>query len=208
VAKYNGPVCRICRRENQKLFLKGERCLSDKCSYERKEYAPGIHGQRRAKISEYGQQLREKQKVKRTYGLMEKPFKNLFDKAAQEKGITSERFFTRLELRLDNVAFRMGFAASRQEAKQVVRHNHMLVNGKRLNIPSAMLKVGDTVSLADKSKENVTFKKSAELYEKRPKLAWFEVDLAKGIGKVTAEPQRDDIGLAVKERLIVELYSK
>lgn len=208
MAKYNGPVCRLCRREGQKLFLKGERCITDKCSYERREYGPGMHGQRRAKFSEYGTQLREKQKVKRVYGMTEKPFRNLFGKASKERGITSDTFFTKLEKRLDSVIFRMGFARTRQEAKQVVRHNHVLVNGKRLNIPSASVRVGDIISLAEKSKNKTLFESADLLYQKKPTLAWMEVDQKKKEGKVIAEPTRDDIGLAVKERLIVELYSK
>lgn len=208
MAKYNGPVCRLCRREKQKLFLKGERCYTDKCSYERREYGPGIHGQRRTKTSEYGGQLREKQKVKRVYGMTERPFKNLFEKASFEKGITSEKFFNYLEKRLDNVVFRMGFAASRQAAKQVIRHNHILVNGRRLNIPSAILKVGDVINVVEKSVNGEAVKNGKLLYEKRPTLPWLEVDHGKNTGKITTEPQRDDIGMAVKERLIVELYSK
>ena len=208
MAKYNGPVCRLCRRESQKLFLKGERCLTDKCSLERREYAPGIHGQRRAKVSEYGTQLREKQKVRRVYGMLEKPFRNLFQGANREKGVTSDIFFRKLELRLDNVIYRMGWARSRQDAKQVVRHNHILVNGKRCNIPSRACKIGDVLSLAPKSTEADRFKESTLLFEKRPKLPWFEVDHPKNVGKIVSEPTRDDIGLAVKERLIVELYSK
>ena len=137
VAKYNGPVCRFCRREGMKLFLKGERCYTEKCSIDRRNYAPGQHGQKRSKLSEFGLQLREKQKVRRVYGILEKPFRNIFSRAARERGVTSEIFFQNLELRLDNVLFRMGFARSRQDAKQVVRHNHILVNGKRVNIPSA-----------------------------------------------------------------------
>ncbi len=208
MAKYNGPVCRLCRREGQKLFLKGERCLTDKCSFERREYAPGMHGQARGKLSEFGVQLREKQKVKRVYGVIEKPFRNLFARAVKERGVTSDIFFRKLELRLDNVVFRMGFARSRQEAKQVVRHNHIMVNGKRLNIPSAELSVGDVVSLREKSSKFAQFAESDGLFQKRPKLPWFEVDRPKNMGKIVAEPTRDDIGLAVKERLIVELYSK
>lgn len=208
MAKYNGPVCRLCRREGQKLFLKGERCLTDKCSIDRHEYPPGMHGQRRSKLSEYGSQLREKQKVRRLYGLMEKPFRNLFAQSNKEKGVTSENFFRKLELRLDNVVYRMGYARSRQEARQVVRHNHILLNGKRCNIPSARLKVGDEVSLKEKSKEKAIFIDADALYQKRPSLPWFEVDRSKNIGKITAEPTRDDIGFAVKERLLVELYSK
>lgn len=208
MAKYNGPVCRLCRREGQKLFLKGERCLTDKCAFERHEYPPGRHGQRRSKLSEFGSQLREKQKVRRVYGMTERPFKNLFDRAVREKGVTSDIFFRKLELRLDNVVYRMGFARSRQEAKQVVRHNHILVNGRRLNIPSATLKVGDQVSLPEKSVKMPLVEESQQIYSRRPTLPWIEVDHSKNTGKIVSEPHRDDIGLAVKERLIVELYSK
>ena len=197
MAKYNGPVCRLCRREGQKLFLKGKRCMTEKCAVERRESPPGMHGTRRGKSSEYSTQLREKQKVKRVYGMMERPFRNLFEKAAQEKGVTSEKFFNKLEKRLDNVVFRMGFACSRQEAKQIVRHNHIQVNGKRLNIPSAQVKVGDQVKVVDKSMD-----------QSRPQLRWIEVDHVKCIGKVVAEPTREDIGMAVRERLVVELFSK
>jgi small subunit ribosomal protein S4 len=167
-----------------------------------------MHGNRRAKSSEYGQQLREKQKVKRVYGIMETPFRNLFDKAVRERGITSEVFFGKLEKRLDNVVYRMGFAASRQEAKQVVRHNHILVNGKKVNIPSAELAVGDTVSIKDSSRELQVVKNAVDHYQKRPALRWVEVDHTKFVGKITAEPTRDDVGIAVKDRLIVELFSK
>lgn len=208
MAKYNGPVCRLCRREGAKLFLKGERCYTDKCSIERRAYAPGQHGQRKSKLSEFGTQMREKQKVRRVYGIMERPFRLIFSRAMQERGVTSVIFFRRLEMRLDNVVFRMGFARSRQEAKQVVRHNHILVNGKRVNIPSAATAVGDVVTLAPKSVGKVTFVAADNLYQKRPTLPWFEVDRAKNAGKIVAEPTLDDIGLAVKERLIVELYSK
>ena len=210
MAKYNGPVCRLCRREGQKLFLKGERCMTDKCSFERRDYIPGQHGQsvRRGKLSEFGQQMREKQKVKRVYGILERPFRNIFAKAIRERGVTANIFFRRLELRLDNVVFRMGFARSRQEAKQVVRHNHILVNGRRLNIPSAMLKIGDEIRLTEKSAPKTMFQAADQLFQKRPALAWFQVDHAKNVGKIVSEPQRDDIGLVVKERMIVELYSK
>lgn len=208
MAKYNGPVCRFCRRESQKLFLKGERCLTDRCAFERRGYAPGQHGARRAKGSEYGVQLREKQKVRRTYGLMETPFRNQFAKAAKERGITADLFFQRLELRLDNIVYRMGFARSRQEGKLVVRHNHILVNGKRVNIPSVVLKAGDTVSVANKSKQMVTFSMAQDLYKKKPTLPWLEVDGAQFSGKILTMPQRGDIQMSVKERLVVELYSK
>jgi small subunit ribosomal protein S4 len=208
MAKYNGPVCKLCRREGQKLYLKGERCYTDKCSIERRDYGPGQHGQKRAKLSEFGSQLREKQTVKRVYGMMERPFRNLFKRAAQEKGVTAAIFFRGLEMRLDNVVYRMGFARSRQEAKQIVRHNHILVNGKRLNIPSAAMRVGDEVSVAPASTTNGSFELAKAIYERRPSVPWFEVDHTKRVGKLVAEPTMDDVGLLVKERLIVELYSK
>jgi len=208
LARYTGPVCRFCRREGTKLFLKGERCMTDKCAFERKGYAPGQHGQRRAKVSEYGSQLREKQKVKRVYGLLERQFRLTFERSTLERGVTSEIFFRNLEMRLDNVVFRMGFSRSRNEGRQVVRHNHVLVNGKRCNIPSARLKVGDVVTVAEKSQPKAQFKSSGELFARRLALPWVQVDHGKGTGKVVAQPTRDDIGLPVKERLIVELYSK
>ena len=191
-----------------KLFLKGERCMTDKCAFERKGYAPGQHGQRRAKVSEYGSQLREKQKVKRVYGLLERQFRLTFEHSVLERGVTSEIFFRNLELRLDNVVFRMGFSRSRNEGRQVVRHNHVLVNGKRCNIQSARLKVGDVVTVAQKSQSKSQFKSSGELFARRLALPWVQVDHGKATGKVVAQPTRDDIGLPVKERLIVELYSK
>jgi len=208
VAKYNGPVCRLCRREGQKLFIKGERCYTDKCAFDRHGVPPGMHGAKRGKLSEFGVQLREKQKVKRAYGILEQPFRNIFKKASRERGVTSEIFFKKLEMRLDNVIFRMGFARSRQEAKQVIRHNHIVVNGKRVNIPSVLTEVGDIVSLKEKSQTVALFDSAKALYAKRPALAWIEVDHAKNIGKIVAEPTRDDIGMAVKESLIVELYNK
>ena len=208
MAKYCGPVCRFCRRESQKLFLKGERCFTEKCSIDRRAYPPGQHGQKRSKLSEFGVQLREKQTVKRVYGLQEKPFRNIFVKATQERGMTSEIFLRNLELRLDNVAFRMGFATNRQEGKQVVRHNHILVNGKRANMPGIKLEVGDVVTLAHKSQKMTRFMIASELFKKRSGLPWIEVDHGQFTGKVTALPRREDIHLNIKERLIVELYSK
>ena len=208
MARYRGPVCRHCRREGSKLFLKGERCLTDKCAMERKPFPPGQHGQRRAKLSEYGSQLREKQKVRRVYGMLEKQFRSTFQAAASKRGVTAEIFFNDLELRLDNVVYRMGFARSRNEARQVVRHNHVLVNGKRVNIPSARASVGDEITIAPKSQQKAQFKLSSELFEKRSALPWIEVDHSKFVGKVSAMPTRDDIQLPVRERLIVELYSK
>jgi len=191
-----------------KLFLKGERCMTDKCAFERKGYAPGQHGQRRSKVSEYGSQLREKQKVKRVYGMLERQFRLTFAKSSAERGVTSEIFFRNLETRLDNVVYRMGFARSRNEARQVIRHNHLLVNGKRCNIPSARLKVGDEVALTAKSAKKGQFQLAAELQARRAALPWFQVDHSKSSGKILANPTRDDIHLPVKERLIVELYSK
>ena len=208
MARYIGPVCRHCRREGTKLYLNGERCLSDRCAIERRGYAPGQHGQKRGKLSEFGTQLREKQKVKRIYGMLEKQFRNTFKRSAAERGVTSDIFYRNLELRLDNVVFRMGFARSRSEARQVVRHNHVLVNGKRCNIPSALMKVNDVISLSEGSHKVVGFGLAAELYAKRAALPWFSVDHSKHAGKIVANPTRDDVHMPVKERLIVELYSK
>ena len=208
MSRYRGPVCRFCRREGMKLFLKGERCLTDKCSFDRKNYAPGVHGQRRTKLSEFGMQLREKQKVRRVYGVIEKQLRGVFDRASKKRGVTSEAFFQLLELRLDNVVYRMGFASSRSEARQFVRHNHVLVNGKRCNIPSAGMKVGDMIQVAEKSHKIEKLKGNADHFAKRPPLPWVDVDHTRYAGKVIAMPQREDIQLAVKERLIVELYSK
>ena len=182
--------------------------MTDRCAIERKGYAPGQHGQKRGKVSEFGTQLREKQKVKRVYGMMEKQFRLTFEKAVAERGVSSDIFFRRLELRLDNVVYRMGFARSRGEARQVVRHNHILVNGHRCNIPSAQMAIGDEVTVAPKSQQVAKFTASADVFAKRAALPWFQVDHAKHVGKVTANPTRDDIHLPVKERLIVELYSK
>ena len=208
MARYIGAVCRHCRREGVKLFLKGMRCQTDKCAIERRAYGPGQHEQKRGKLSEFGSQLREKQKVKRVYGMLEKQFRLTFQRSVAERGVTSDIFFRNLETRLDNVVYRMGFARSRTEARQVVRHNHILVNGKRCNIPSARLSVGDEVRVVDKSKSKGLFQLAAEIYSKRANLNWFSVDHNKAVGKIVSNPTRDDIHLPVKERLIVELYSK
>ena len=208
MAKYCGPVCRFCRREGMKLFIKGDRCFSEKCAFERRAYAPGQHGQRRAKLSEFGLQLREKQKVKRVYGIIEKPFRNIFEKAAKMRGETADVFFSRLELRLDNAVYRMGFASTRQDSKQIVRHNHILVNGKRVNMPGYTLEVGDVVSVIERSSKIGRVMAAAEHFKKRPALGWIQVDHEKMTAKVLASPKRDDIQLNVKERLIVEGYSK
>jgi small subunit ribosomal protein S4 len=182
--------------------------MTEKCAIDRRGHPPGQHGQRRSKLSEFGGQLREKQKVKRVYGMLEKQFRLTFQKSIAERGVTSDIFFRNLEMRLDNVVYRMGFARSRSEARQTVRHNHIMVNGKRCNIPSATMKVGDEVTVAGKSAKQGKFQASAELHARRATLPWFQVDHARGSGKVTAAPTREDVHLPVKERLIVELYSK
>jgi len=206
MARYTGPSCRLCRREGQKLFLKGERCYSGKCALEKRSYAPGQHGQGRKKSSEYGNQLREKQKCKRFYGLQETQFRNLFEKAASKKGITGENLLIMLETRLDNVVFRMGLASSRKEARQLVTHGHFTVNGKKADIPSMQLKAGDVVAVKEKSTSSPKFKEIKEMTISTP--AWVTIDTQKLEGKVLAMPTRDQIDTPVAEHLIVELYSK
>ena len=206
MARYTGPSCRLCRREGQKLFLKGERCYSGKCALEKRSYAPGQHGQGRKKSSEYGNQLREKQKCKRFYGLQETQFRNLFEKAAAKKGITGENLLVMLETRLDNVVFRMGLASSRKEARQLVTHGHFTVNGKKADIPSMQLKPGDVVAVKEKSTSSPKFKEITEMTISTP--AWVTIDTQKLEGKVLAMPTREQIDTPVAEHLIVELYSK
>ncbi len=207
MARYTGPSCRLCRREGQKLFLKGERCYSDKCAMNRRAKAPGQHGEgRRNKPSNYGIQLREKQKVKRYYGLLENQFKRHFDKAEKQAGITGENFLRILETRLDNTVFRMGMAASRKEARQLVTHGHFTINGKKATIPSMMIKIGDAIAVKEKSKASPKFKEIAEKSVSVP--SWLSVDPEKMEGKVVALPSREDIDIPVEEHLIVELYSK
>lgn len=208
MARYLGPVCRLCRREGAKLFLKGDRCYTSKCSYERKPYSPGMHGKKKGKMSDYALQLREKQKVRRIYGMLEKAFVTQFDQASAGKGVTADMFFRRLELRFDNVAFRMGFAGNRNEARQLITHGHFMVNGKPCNIPSMSMKVGDTVTLKAASKKLASLGKAREIYLRRPPVAWIEVDEPSLTGKVTSLPKRDDIQLPVQDHMIVELYSK
>jgi small subunit ribosomal protein S4 len=205
----NQDKCRICRREGEKLFLKGEKCFTDKCAIERRGYAPGQHGQKSgARLSDYGKQLREKQKTRRMYGLLERQFRGVYAEAARSKGVTGERLLQLLESRLDNVAYRMGFGASRAEARQVVRHNGILVNGRRVNIPSYTLRPGDTVEVAEKSKAQLRIKAAAEAAEGRNIPEWLEVD-AKGLkGKFKSAPARTDMPSTVNEHLIIELYSK
>ncbi|MCL1983454.1 MAG: 30S ribosomal protein S4 [Clostridiales bacterium] len=206
MARYRDASCRLCRREGQKLFLKGERCYSVKCAMEKRNYPPGQHGQGRKKISEYGVQLREKQKAKRFYGLLETQFRNTFEKAAKKKGITGENLLVMLETRLDNVVFRLGFASSRKEARQLVTHGHFTVNGKKLDIPSAMLKAGDVVKVKEKSTNSPKFKEIRDMSINVP--AWVSVDVDKLEGRVIAMPTREDIDTPIAEHLIVELYSK
>ncbi|HUO58528.1 MAG TPA: 30S ribosomal protein S4 [bacterium] len=201
-------VCRICRREGMKLYLKGTRCETEKCAFERRGYAPGQHGQKRRKDTEYGLQLREKQKVKRIYGLFEKQFRRYFSIAARKKGVTGETLLQLLEQRLDNTFYRMGFAESRRQARQVVKHGMVLVNGKKVDIPSYTLKAGDKISVLEPFKENVILKKSVEALQKRGVPEWLEVDTGALSGVFKKVPTKDEIALPVQEQLIVELYSK
>lgn len=206
MARYTDASCRLCRREGQKLFLKGERCYGSKCAIEKRNYGPGQHGQSRKKISEYGLQLREKQKTKRFYGLLETQFRNLFDKAAKKKGMTGENLLIMLETRLDNTVFRMGFASSRKEARQLVNHAHFTVNGKKVDIPSYEVKAGDVIKVKEKSTSSPKFKEIKDMAISVP--SWLTVDVDKLEGKVVALPKREDIDTPVAEHLIVELYSK
>ena len=206
MARYTAANCRLCRREGQKLFLKGERCYSSKCALEKRNFPPGQHGQGRKKVSEYGLQLREKQKTKRFYGLQETQFRNLFEKAARKKGITGENLLILLETRLDNVVFRLGFASSRKEARQLVTHGHFTVNGKKVNIPSYEVKAGDVIAVKAKSQNSPKFKEIKEMEVGIP--GWLSVDREKLQGTVLAEPTRDQIDTPIEEHLIVELYSK
>jgi small subunit ribosomal protein S4 len=209
LSRYTGAVCRQCRREGLKLFLKGDRCYSDKCSFERRSYPPGQHGQARVrKVSDYAIQLREKQKVRRMYGMLEDQFERYFQASEQAKGITGENLLVRLERRLDNVVFRFGFANSRNQARQVVKHNHVLVNGKKVNIPSYLVKVGDQVSIREKSRAMETVNDSLESVARRGMPSWIELDAASYLGTVKALPNREEITMPIQENLVVELYSK
>ncbi|MDX9714869.1 MAG: 30S ribosomal protein S4 [Dissulfurispiraceae bacterium] len=208
MARYTGPLCRLCRREGEKLFLKGSRCATEKCAIERRKYAPGQHGQGRSKVSDYGLQLREKQKVRRIYGIMENQFRIYFAKAASMKGITGELLLQLLERRLDNVVYRAGFALNRRSARQLVKHGHFMVNGKPVNIPSYLLRPGDEVSVKESSRQNAIITESIEVAEHRGVPEWTEVDAANMKAKFARLPQRDELQLPVQEQLIVELYSK
>lgn len=209
MARYRGSVCRLCRRENARLFLKGDRCYSEKCAIDRRNYPPGQHGQLRPKFSEYGVQLREKQKVKRVYGLMEDQFRSYFHRADRMKGITGENLLQLLERRLDNVAYRLGFASSRNEARQLVRHGHVVVNGRKVNVPSYLTRTGDVVEVRDGSRKLTRVQAALESVVRRGVPSWLELDRDAFRGKVRELPKRDDLSTPeIHERLIVELYSK
>ena len=208
MARYTGPVCRLCRRENNKLFLKGDRCFTDKCGVERRAYAPGQHGQGRSKISDYGVQLREKQKVRRIYGILEKQFRGYYLKAARMKGATGENLLSLLERRLDNVVYRLGFGASRAEARMLVTQGHFLVNARQVNMPSYIIKAGEMVELKEKVKNLTRFQELAAAMDRKTVPPWLELDRQNLKGKVAALPTREDITMPVNENLIVELYSK
>ncbi len=208
MARYIGPVCKLCRREGAKLFLKGDRCYTDKCAFDRRPNPPGQHGQARIKFSEYGLRLREKQKVRRIYGVLERQFRKYFAEADRLKGVTGENLLGLLERRLDNVAYRLGFSATRSEARQLVLHHHVTVNGKRVNIPSYVVRAGDKIAVREKSREIARVKESVQGSERRGALTWLEMDKANFTGTVKTLPLREEIGLDIKEQLIVEFYSR
>jgi len=209
LARYTGAACRQCRRENLKLFLKGDRCYSDKCAFERRAYAPGQHGQARfRKVSDYAIQLREKQKVKRIYGMLEGQFKKYFQMAERAKGITGENLLAFLERRLDNAIFRLGLASSRTQARQLVRHNHVQVNGRKVNIPSFLISVGDVISMREKSRKLSFINDSLDAVARRGVPSWLELDKDNFSGTVKSLPDRQEITMPIQEQLIVELYSK
>ncbi|HEY8484490.1 MAG TPA: 30S ribosomal protein S4 [Longimicrobiales bacterium] len=211
MGRYTGPVCRLCRREGQKLFLKGTKCYTEKCPLERRNYAPGQHGlaqARRRKVSDYAQQLREKQKVKRIYGVSERYFRNLFERAAKQPGVTGENLLVMLESRLDNVVYRMNFAASRKQARQLVRHRHVEVNGRVVDIPSYQVKPGDEIRIREGSRDILPVQAALESKTRMEVVRWLAVDEATRTGRMLERPTRADIPLAAQEQLIVELYSK
>ena len=211
MARYIGSVCRLCRREGMKLFLKGDRCFTEKCAIEKRNYAPGQHGKGgrvKSKLQGYGLQLREKQKTKRLYGMLEGQFALTFDRASQEKGVVGETLLSKLERRLDNVVYRLGFGSSRAQARQLVRHGHVRINEKKLNVPSFQVRVGDLVSLAPRASKNALVQASVESVKGRGVPKWLELDSANMKGKVLSLPARDDVNFPIQEQLIVELYSK
>lgn len=208
MARYTEAQCRLCRREAMKLYIKGDRCYSDKCAIERRNYPPGQHGQNRGKLSDYGLQLREKQKIKRLYGLVEKQFKSYFKEAERQKGVTGTNFLTLLERRLDNTVYRLGFANSRSQARQLVRHDHFLVNGKKVNIPSYLLRPGDSIGVAEGSRNLGIINEAMGALPRRGLPAWLELDTAKYEGTFKVYPTREEMNLPVQEQLVVEFYSK
>jgi len=208
VARNLDPKCRQCRREGEKLFLKGEKCFTDKCAIERRSYAPGQHGQKSLRRSDYGKQLREKQKIRRVYGVLERQFRKVYAEAVRRRGPTGENLLQLLESRLDSVAYRMGFGASRTEARQIVRHNGVMVNGRRVNIPSFVLKPGDVVEVAESVKQHLRVKAAAEAAESRGFPEWIEADAKALKGKFKALPQRAELPATINESLVVELYSR
>ncbi|MGH7232524.1 MAG: 30S ribosomal protein S4 [Nitrospiraceae bacterium] len=208
MAKYRGPVCRLCRREGVKLFLKGTRCMTEKCAVERRSYPPGQHGQGRQRLSEYSAQLREKQKLKRIYGLQERQFRGVFGKAERRTGVTGEHLLKLLECRLDNVVYRLGFAASRKEARQLVNHGHVLLNGRKTDVPAALIKANDVVEIRERSRTLLPVQAALEAVDGRGIPGWLELDRDGFKGTVRNVPTKDDIALPVNEQMVVELYSR
>ena len=208
MARYTESQCRLCRRETMKLYLKGDRCFSDKCAIERRNYPPGQHGQNRGKLSDYGIRLREKQKIKRIYGLVEKQFESYFEEADRQRGVTGTNFLVLLERRLDNTVYRLGFSNSRSQARQLVRHGHFLVNGRKVNIPSYLLRAGDTVAVAQASRNLQVISESMGALPRRGLPAWLDLDTSKFEGVFKALPSREEMNLPVQEQLVVEFYSK
>lgn len=208
MARYTGPRCRLCRREGVKLYLKGDRCYSPRCALERRNFPPGQHGRVRRKMTEYALQLREKQKVRRIYGILEAQFRNYFERAERQRGVTGENLLRLLERRLDNVVYRLGLATSRAEARQLVRHGHIRVNGRKVDIPSYLVRIGDRISIAEKSKESPRIQELLERAAQSKPPAWLRYDPDTATGEVLAYPTRDQIDIPVREQLIVELYSR
>jgi len=208
MARYRGSLCRLCRRENMKMFLKGTRCYTEKCTFERRKYPPGQHGHNKGKLSDYGLQLREKQKVKRIYGIMEQQFKNYFEKSTKMKGVTGENLLKLLERRLDNVIYRMGFAINRRQARQMVRHGFFMINGKKVNIPSYLVRPGDIIDITQAGRELEAIKENLALAEQRGLPVWIEINIEEMKGKFVRLPEKEEIQLPVQEQLIVEFYSK
>lgn len=208
MAKYRGPVCRLCRREGEKLFLKGTRCMTEKCAIERRSYAPGQHGQARPRISDYSQQLREKQKLRRIYGLQECQFRGVFERAERQTGVTGDALLRLLECRLDNVAYRLGFGASRKQARQIVSHGHLTMNGKRITVAGAIVKAGDVIQVRERSRNVPSIQAAVEGVDGRGIPDWLELDKGALKGTVRALPTKDQITLPVNEQMVVELYSR